>query len=124
MEEMKKQLNNVAERVDNLEVKVDNFEVKVDKRFKQVDARLDRHEVLLEAHSEKLLEHDDRFDRLENQIADFRRDMSTRFDKVMTLLQDGKQERIFMLEWIKRNDKTILRHDEEIGLIKEHVGIE
>ena len=134
MKEMKKQLSEVVETVGELRVQVDGLETRFDgleekATVLQTDVsglkdNVAQHGELLNAHANKLLQHDDRFDSLDEQIADFRREMTTRFDQVMTLLQTGQQERLFMLEWVKRNDKIIFRHDEEIGVIKEHIGLE
>jgi len=113
MKEMKKQLKQV--KTDVSELKLDMGEVK---------STVARYEVLLEAHAGKLLEHDDRFDRLENQLASFRREVLAGQDKMITIMQRGEQERLFMLTLIQRNQSAIEGHDKELVIIKEHVGIE
>ena len=42
--------------------------------------------------------------RLEEQIADFRKEMEARFDEVLALLQTGEQELLFMLGRVNWND--------------------
>lgn len=98
---------------------------------------LQQHSVLLEQHTEivhrhslEFIKHDDNFESLQKEIADFRSEMITQFEQVMTILKRMDEELIFTTEWIKRLDtrteehgQRLQGHDSQLSLIREKLQI-
>jgi len=73
----------------------------------------------------KLIEHDERLERIEeNMVTKLEHnEVIDTLDKIMTILKRLDQERIFTKEWIKRIDKKVEKHDQDIAQIKEVLKI-
>lgn len=57
----------------------------------------------------KLLEHDDRFDQVDQQIKNLDDKVNTRLDQILTIVQRLDQERLFTFELYKRLEKDMER---------------
>jgi hypothetical protein len=73
----------------------------------------------------KLIDHDARFDRIEERLDGFvtKTDFNNRSDQMMVILKRLDQERVFTSEWIKRIESEVAQHTKEIGQLKENLGI-
>jgi len=74
---------------------------------------------------QKLIEHDERFDRLKQTLAD-KASFSTfneKMDKAIVILQRLDQERIFTQEWVRRVEAEVERHTQEINKVKQQLNI-
>lgn len=71
--------------------------------------------------TQKLLEHDDRFDKTDSKIDEFRGEFLQGQDEIMTILKRLDQERIFTAEWIKRIENDIEQQKEEIEAQKQKI---
>jgi len=65
---------------------------------------------------EKILEHDRRFDQVEDKLNNLRREILDGQDGMMTILKRLDQERIFTVEWIKRMENQIEEQKEKIKI--------
>ncbi|MCL5774274.1 MAG: hypothetical protein M1536_07865 [Firmicutes bacterium] len=76
---------------------------------------------------EKLLEHDRRFDRLEEKfdkkIDSLRDEFLTRTDKILVILQRLDQERVFTNEAIRRLEEQQENQQKELNKIKQILKI-
>lgn len=73
----------------------------------------------------KLLEHDDHFERIEKKIDKTitREEFLQGYDEMMVILKRLDQERIFTAEWVKRIEKEVEEHRQEIIKIKQILKI-
>lgn len=67
----------------------------------------------------KLFEHDDRFEKLEKEIGDFRRETLDGQEQMITILKRLDQERIFTAEWIRRIEADVETNKMEVIKIKQ-----
>jgi hypothetical protein len=98
-----------------------------DDKFDKVINRLEDHDVKFDKVITKLLEHDDQFvqiiKKIDDDVGGLRREMLDGQDQMMTILKRLDQERIFTVEWIKRMEKDIETHGDEIKRIKLQLKI-
>lgn len=73
----------------------------------------------------KLLEHDERLSEMvtKGEFQEFRREVTTANEKMITILERLDQERIFTAEWIKRIESDVERHSQEIARMKQVLKI-
>ncbi|MCX7779085.1 MAG: hypothetical protein N2259_02480 [Patescibacteria group bacterium] len=73
----------------------------------------------------KLLEHDERLERIEEKMAtkDDMREIMEMLEGITTIAQRLDQERIFTAEWVKRIEKEVEEHRQEIIKIKKVLKI-
>lgn len=72
---------------------------------------------------EKLMEHDDRFDQIEENFNQKFDQVLTVLDKAMVILQRLDQERLFTFEVIKRMQKDIENQQKQINKVKQILKI-
>jgi hypothetical protein len=73
----------------------------------------------------KLLEHDDRLDRIERNMAskdDVRR-MTDLLEGIATICKNIQEEHTFAVEWVKRLQTQVERQEEDIRQIKLRLQI-
>lgn len=71
----------------------------------------------------KLLEHDRRFDEMAVDFKDFKNQVFTAQDEMLTILRRLDEERVFTAAWLNRIEKEVEEHKKEISKIKEHLKI-
>lgn len=69
---------------------------------------------------QKLLEHDEQLSRIvtKDEFSDFRKETLQNQEEMITILKRLDQERIFTIEWVKRIEKEVEEHRQEIEKIK------
>lgn len=72
---------------------------------------------------EKLLDHDKKFNHLEKKISDFKQETLKNQEEMITILKRLDQERIFTTRWIKRIEKEVEEHEQEITKLKQSLNI-
>lgn len=72
---------------------------------------------------EKLLEHDERFEKIEEKIDKKHEEVMGVLDNVMVIISRLDQERIFTFEIVKRIQKDIERQDKELQKVKKILKI-
>lgn len=68
---------------------------------------------------EKLFEHDKRFDQLDYNFKEFKNQVLSGQDEILTIIRRLDQERIFTTSWISRIEKEMEKHWEEITKLKQ-----
>jgi len=73
----------------------------------------------------KLLEHDDRFDRIERNLAskDDVRQMTDLLEGIATVCKNIQEDHTFAMEWVKRLQSQVERQEEDIRQIKLRLQI-
>jgi len=72
----------------------------------------------------KLEEHDKRFDVLESNFGEFKQQVLTSQDEMLTILHRLDQERIFTTAWVSRIEKEVEEHSKEIAKVKAALKIQ
>jgi hypothetical protein len=72
---------------------------------------------------EKLFEHDKRFDQLDYDFKEFKNQVLSGQDEILTIVRRLDQERIFTTSWISRIEKEVEKHWEEITKIKQALKV-
>lgn len=84
------------------------------------DARLEKIEHRLVAVTEHMVtKADAKHFATKDDLVEFRDEVLTGLDRQMVILQRLDQERIFTAEWIKRLEREVAEHDQEIKRIKQ-----
>lgn len=71
----------------------------------------------------KLLEHDERFDQVDQKISLLDDKMNTRLDQILVIVQRLDQERLFTFEIVKRMQNDIEAQQKEMKKIKRILKI-
>lgn len=66
--------------------------------------------------TKKLLEHDDRFNEMDQKIDRHHGEVLTRLDKLVTAVERIDQERLFSVHRLNRHEKDIDRLKQRVGL--------
>jgi len=72
---------------------------------------------------EKLLEHDERFEKIEEKIDKKHNEVLTHLDEIMVIVQRLDQERLFTFEIVKRLQDNVERQDKELQKVKKILKI-
>jgi len=119
--ERDKKFDWIDKRFDGVDKRLDG----VDKRLDGIDKRLDEHDKKFDRVIKKLIEHDERFERIEEKVDKMvtREEYLRGYDEMITILRRLDQERIFGNQWVKRIEKRVDGHDQEIAQIKQVLNI-
>lgn len=71
----------------------------------------------------KLLEHDERFDQVDQKISLLDDKMNTRLDQILVIVQRLDQERLFTFEIVKRMQHDIEAQQKEMKKVKRILKI-
>lgn len=71
----------------------------------------------------KLLEHDERFDQVDQKISLLDDKMNTRLDQILVIVQRLDQERLFTFEIVKRMQNDIEAQQKEMKKVKRILKI-
>lgn len=75
----------------------------------------------------KLIEHDERFDRLDEKIdskvSGLRDDINTRLDQILVIVQRLDQERLFTFETVKRMQNDLETQQKDMKRVKQILKI-
>ena len=93
---------------------------KADVRFEKIDYRFDKIDERLEKVINKLIEHDEKFDNMvtKDEFYQFKDEILTGQDKMMTILQRLDEERVFTNKWIGEIEEQVEESKNEINKIK------
>ena len=74
---------------------------------------------------QKLFEHDEKFERVatKDSVDRLRDEMIRGQEEMITILRRLDQERIFTAEWVRRIEKEVEEHREEIKRIKVQLNV-
>ncbi len=112
-----KQLDN---RIELLSNSVDKRFEQVDKRFEQVDKRFEQVDKRFEQVITMLLNHEDRLERIETNMAtkDDIRQINQTLDMLIKSNNDMKEDHLFGLRWQKRMQEQLDFHEEDLKRLK------
>ena len=106
--------------------------VEIDQRFDRVDNELREHSETLKSHTEQLeliahtvINHSDRLDRIEQNMAtkgDIR-GLDVKMDKMIGLMERRDQEVTVIGHQMKDDEAMLERHEKDLNVIKPLVGI-
>jgi len=121
---------NTDEKIDSLAritadgfIEVDDKFKKIDERFEVIDKQLERNEQVHDNISKKLLEHDDKFDNLENQIKQSENRIMGKIDQVLGVVNKLDHERYASISRMDRVQKEIESNKKEIKIVKKVLKI-
>ena len=95
----------------------------IDKRFAKIDEQFERNEQVHDNMANKLLEHDDRFDTLENQIKQSENRIIGKIDQVMGVVINLDQERYASVSRMDHMQEEIDKNRKEIRIVKKVLKI-
>ena len=72
---------------------------------------------------QKLIEHDEKFERLGGKMDENFRKVNDTLEGIATIVQRLDQERIFTAEWVRRIEKEVENHSQEIKDMKLKLNI-
>lgn len=95
------------------------------KNEEKIIKKLDSIEERTRGQTEKLLEHDEQFEKIAARLDSMvtRKEYLKGYDEMITILRRFDQERIFTTEWVKRIEREVQQHQQEITNMKKVLKI-
>ncbi|OIP23050.1 hypothetical protein COX95_00820 [bacterium CG_4_10_14_0_2_um_filter_33_32] len=72
---------------------------------------------------QKLIEHDERFEAIENKMDKGFENITNRLEEIVGIIRRLDQERIFTKEWVRRIEEKVEDQQKEISKIKQVLKI-
>lgn len=113
------------DQVDEKLVQIDKKFVQIDKRFEQVDKRFDQIDGQIDFLVKKVLEHDDRLERIEENMATKQdlRGITDTLDEILKITRKTDQELTFMGSRLRRVEDQTEQNTLDIQKIKPILGL-